>query len=273
LHVHAARAPVSAPGGKPLGELLRKILDPAQVGHEPPPQQIRRARIVQLHSSMGIHDQHPVLHVADDQFVDAKLVGEVGTALLREALVQYQAARQPIGDQRRREITDRQEPGLDVVGGAGVLHEHPVRLLEKDGNRGQCGVEERQCAPTHQRSARQRNEQHHAQAAADAARGIHQDDDEHDVGDDVQRELKVEVRRHLSQHDVKYDGERQIYDARVRIDHGAVVAEVEGVTENQGGEQEYRRHRDAVEVEVLERDPERVRYGPLLREQRQAEHR
>src|SRR5256885_13805401 len=89
----------------------------------------------------------------------------------------------------------------------------------------------------------------------------------------MQRELKVEVRRHLSQDDVKYDGERQICDARVGIDHDVVVAEVEGVTENQGCEQEYRRHRYAVEVEVLERDPERVLYGPLVREQRQAEHR
>src|SRR5256885_17212697 len=89
----------------------------------------------------------------------------------------------------------------------------------------------------------------------------------------MQRELKVEVRRHLSQDDVKYDGERQICDARVGIDHDAVVAEVERVAENQGCEQEYRRHRDAVEVEELERDPERVLYGPLEREQRKAEHR
>jgi len=88
----------------------------------------------------------PVLHVADNQLVDTKLVGEVGTALLREALVQDQAARQPVGDQRSREITDRQQPWLEVIGSAGVFHEHPVRLFEKHGNRRQCGVEERQGA-------------------------------------------------------------------------------------------------------------------------------
>jgi len=82
-----------------------------------------------VHPSIGIHDEHPVLHVADDQLVDAKLVGEIGAALLCQALVQDQAPRQPIGNQRRREIPDRQQPGLDVVGGAGVVHQHPVRLL------------------------------------------------------------------------------------------------------------------------------------------------
>jgi len=56
--------------------VLPKNFDPAQVGHEPP-QQIRRARIVQVHAALGIDDQHPVLHVAVDQSVDAKLVGEV----------------------------------------------------------------------------------------------------------------------------------------------------------------------------------------------------
>src|SRR5258706_6191654 len=89
----------------------------------------------------------------------------------------------------------------------------------------------------------------------------------------MKRELKVEVRRYLSQDDVKYHGERQIDDARVGIDRDIVAAEAERITEDQGREQEYRGHRDTVEVEVLERNPERVRDGPLLREPRQAEHR
>jgi len=80
----------------------------------------------------------------------------------------------------------------------------------------------------------------------------------------MKRELKVEVRRYLSQHDVKYHGERQIDDARVGIDRDIVAAEAERITEDQGREQEYRGHRDTVEVEVLERNPERVRDGPLL---------
>jgi len=65
-----------------------------------------------MDEAVGVDDQHPILHVADYQSVDAQLVGKVDATLLRQAFVQDQPPRELIGDQRRREIADRQQAGL-----------------------------------------------------------------------------------------------------------------------------------------------------------------
>jgi hypothetical protein len=111
--------------GKPAGT-ARSDRVPAQAA-----EQDGYLAVLLAHQSIGIHDQHTVLHILDNELVDAQLVCKVFAPLPRDALVHDQTLRQTIGDQSGGEVSDRKQSRLHEGRGAGIEYEHPVCLLEK----------------------------------------------------------------------------------------------------------------------------------------------
>jgi hypothetical protein len=66
-------------------------------------------------------------------------------------------------------------------------------MLEQHGEGRESGVEERQPAPADQARSGQRREKKKAQAARNASAGVHQHDDEADVGRDLDHQEEIEM--------------------------------------------------------------------------------
>jgi hypothetical protein len=87
------------------------------------------------------------------------------------------------------------------------------------------------------------------------------------LGTGLQRELHVEQLAIAAQHYLEKDGQAEVQAAGEAEQRQRVRAEVERVLVDEGQRQEQRCDGDAVEVEIAERDPERVRRALGRREE------
>ena len=240
-----------APAAPALGELGQQRLD---VGADQRlgAQQELRLRVVLQHATGAVEHQHAVVHVSQHELVDARLRGEA-------PLVLRHAAREPAGDAARHEAAEREEARLHVAVARRIVREHPVGLLQQERDGGERGIEVRQAPRRDDRRADERDHQHHAQAAPHAAARAHQEHDGDDVGAGVQRQLHVEQLARAAQEHLERDGEAEVGAAGEAEQLQRMRAEVERVLIDEGQREEQDRHRDAVEVEVAQRDPEGLR--------------
>ena len=198
------------------------------------------------------------MHVLQHELVDARLRGELAPAQHCQALVRGDAAREPAGDAGRDEAADREQPRLHEAVDRRIVAEHPVGLLEQQRDGGERRIEIAQAPGGDDRRADERDHQHHAQAAAHPAARVHEQRDREHVDAGVQRQLDIEQLAQPAQRHMEQDREAEIGTAGDAEQLERVRAEVERILVDERQREEQRRYCDAVEVEVAERDPERV---------------
>jgi hypothetical protein len=181
------------------------------------------------HDARAVDHDHAVLHVLDHQLVDLRHVGKVDLALSRQPLAGHRADRQGMRKPGGREIGNREQPGLRILGAAFGKTQHFVGVLEQHRNGRDGGKKKGQLAAGHQPCGGQRRQQQQAEAAGQSAAGVHQQHHESDVAAHLDRELPGETLAGAD-HREHREGERgvtrcgkqeQAHVARTELQRGA----------------------------------------------------
>ena len=133
-----------------------------------------------------------------------------------------------------------------------------IGVFGKHGNRRQRREKKRQTPAADQADRGQRCEQQQAQAAADPAARMHEQDYKENVRADLHRELHGEIR--LAQDDCRkgQQAEDDVARARVQESLAAVGPEGNAVAERHYRCHQYDRDAQAITIEIEQRAPERV---------------
>ncbi len=263
--IEAVGLRVAAPGDEHARDLGRILLQRRPPPHRHRSEELGGARIGLADAALPVDHEHAVLHVADDELVDLRQVGEVDLALLGDLLAGSRVACERRSESRGGEERRRRDARLHEVLQARVEAPHLEGLLEQHRERGDGGMEESEPATRDETGRGERHQQDHAQARAHAAARVHQHHDRDDVDDDARGHLQHQVglaqpRRH-EQHQ---RGDR-IGHQRRRDRAGIHAAEVEEAVKEDEGEADEGGQHHAVEAEDRERAPRRgVRLGDQL---------
>jgi hypothetical protein len=199
-----------------------------------------------------------VLHIGENELVHALLGAQRTAALTGERFVCDHELRQPAGHSGSGEVPNREQPGLQEVAGRRIEHQHPVALFDQHGDGGERSVKVGEPSWRDERGPGQRDQQHYAQAAFHAAARIHEERDCRNVCEHMQAQLDVEAVTQQEHRRLEDAGREEIRAAGIEEDGEAVLAERQLIVIGQRRTQEYRDNRDAVHIEVLERNPERL---------------
>ena len=232
-------------------------------------EQLLRLRVVLHHAPGAVEHQHAVLHVLDHQLVDARLRGELAAALAREALVGRHARGEPAGDAGGgEEARSRAAPaaGSSRWARRAPAPSRPARAAarwSRARHRGRRGGAARrspravsEISSITPRPLRMPPLAHMSSVMATMSRQA------------CSRELQLELVAQVAQHAVQHHAAEQIARGDVAEQLQAVQPEAERVAVDQRGAEEHRRQHHAVQVEVAQRGPERLRDALLGRRAR-----
>ena len=216
---------VDAPVPQPLGQFRRQFREIARLGVFRQAEQRARRGVDQANARVGVDHHDPGLQAADDVVVELREVGQVESALGGDRLALPEVAGQPARHQRGGEEHRAMNPGLGVVGVAEQRKPLGVDLFAEDAQRGQCGVEQGHLAGHQHATRRDRDRQQHAEAARQAAAGVHHQGQRGDVDQQHQRDLHPELRLAPRDQGEAECGEHQVADARLGEQPGVERAE------------------------------------------------
>ena len=165
---------VVAPFGVQFGQHRRGFGERSFVRLRQPAYQRFALPVMLADHAAFIDDDKTVLHVANDELVDLRQVGQIDAARFGNLLGTARIFGEREAQARNREVAAGQQTALEKIGARGLRAQELPGLLKQDRQCRQRGVKKRQPSARHQSGRSQTDEQQQSNAAFHATGSMHQ---------------------------------------------------------------------------------------------------